>query len=58
VVAGIIVLHSLGRGELELSPSLEAESPSLGDSLRMVCSDGDPLQVTPPHSALKLATFE
>jgi hypothetical protein len=36
-----IVLHTLGRWELELSPSLEAELSSLGDSLRMACSNGD-----------------
>jgi hypothetical protein len=44
---GIIVLHALRRGEPELSPALEVESSSLGDSSRMVCSDGDPLQVMP-----------
>jgi hypothetical protein len=56
-VAGIIILHVLRRGESELSPSLKAESPSLGNFSRMACSDGDPLRVMPPHSALKLATF-
>jgi hypothetical protein len=47
-VVDVSVLHTLGRGESDLSPSLEAESSSLGDSLRMACSDGDPLWVTPP----------
>jgi hypothetical protein len=56
-VAGIIILHTLGAGELELSPSLEDESPLLCDSLRMACSDGEPLSVMPPHSALKLVAF-
>jgi hypothetical protein len=37
------MLHALGIGKLELSLSLEAESSLLGDSSRMVCSDGDPL---------------
>jgi hypothetical protein len=39
----VTALHSRGIGKLELSPSLKAESSSLGDSLRMACSDGDPL---------------
>jgi hypothetical protein len=50
-VMGIIVLHTLKRGELELSPSFEAESSSLGDSLRMACGDGDPLRVMPQNTA-------
>jgi hypothetical protein len=54
---GIIVLHALGRGELDLSPSLKAKLPSLGDSSRMACSDGDPIWVMPPHSVLKFAAF-
>jgi hypothetical protein len=41
--ADVIVLHALGRGELELSPSVEAESSLLGNSSRMACSDGNPL---------------
>jgi hypothetical protein len=50
-VMGIIVLQTLKRGEPELSPSLEAESSSLGDSSRMACNDGDLLWVMPlnPH---------
>jgi hypothetical protein len=44
-------LHALGRGELELSPSLETESSSLGDSSRMACSDSDPLQAVPLTTA-------
>jgi hypothetical protein len=36
-------LHSRGIGKLELSPPLEVESSSLGDSLRMACTDSDPL---------------
>jgi hypothetical protein len=43
-MAKVTTLHALETGKLELSPSLEAESSSLGDSSRMVCSDGDPLQ--------------
>jgi hypothetical protein len=51
VLTGITVLHALRRGELLLSPSLEAESSSLGDSSRMACSDGDSLRVMPPYYA-------
>jgi hypothetical protein len=43
----ITVLHTLGRGEPELSPSLEAESSALGDSSRMACNSDDPLQAMP-----------
>jgi hypothetical protein len=57
VVVGIIILHFLGRGEPELSPSLEAKSPLLGDSTRMASSDGDPLWVVPQHSTPKLPTI-
>jgi hypothetical protein len=42
-MAKVTTLHALETGKLELSPSLEAESSSLGDSSRMVCGDGDPL---------------
>jgi hypothetical protein len=35
-VTGIIVLHTLRRGEPELSPSLEYESSSLGNSLGVI----------------------
>jgi hypothetical protein len=45
--AYVTVLHALGRGEPELSPSFEAELSSLGDSLRMACSDGDLMWVMP-----------
>jgi hypothetical protein len=51
------MLHALRRGELELSPSLRAESSWLGGSSRMACNDGEPLRVMPPHFAPKLATF-
>jgi hypothetical protein len=54
-VMGIIMLHTLRRGEPVLSPSLEAESSSLGDSLRMACNDGDLLWVMPLNPASKLA---
>jgi hypothetical protein len=54
---GITILHALGRGEPGLSPSLKAESPSLSNSSRMACNDGDPLQVMPPHSTPKVAAF-
>jgi hypothetical protein len=43
----ITVFHSLRTGKTELSPTLEAESSSLGDSLRMACSDSDPLRAMP-----------
>jgi hypothetical protein len=56
-VMGIVALHTLRRGEPELSPSLESKSSSLGDSLRMVCNYGDPLQVMPPNLAQELAPF-
>jgi hypothetical protein len=47
----VTMLHARGIGKLELPPSLEAESSSLGDSSRMGCSDGDPLQTMPPTTA-------
>jgi hypothetical protein len=40
-MAEITALHALGTGKLELSPSLETESSSLGDSSRIACSDSD-----------------
>jgi hypothetical protein len=46
-VVDITMLHTLRRGEPELSPLLEIESSSLGDSLRMACNDGDSLRVMP-----------
>jgi hypothetical protein len=49
------MLHAIGMGKLELSPSLEAKSSSLGNSSRMACSDGDPLQVMPSTMALELS---
>jgi hypothetical protein len=51
----ITVLHALGRGKPELSPSLEAESSSLGNSSRMACSDSDPLWAMPSAIAPELA---
>jgi hypothetical protein len=56
-VADITLLHALRRRELELSPSLETESSSLGDSSRMACSGGDPLCVMPLNTALESAPF-
>jgi hypothetical protein len=50
-------LHTLKRGELELSPSLKSEMFSLGDSSKMACSDSDPLQVMPANEELELAPF-
>jgi hypothetical protein len=47
----ITALHALGRGESELSPSLETKSSLLFDSSRMACSDGDPLWAMPPTVA-------
>jgi hypothetical protein len=49
----ITMLHALERGEPELSTSLKTESSSLGDSLRMIRSDGDPLWDMPPNIASK-----
>jgi hypothetical protein len=56
-VTGIIVLYTLKRGEPKLSPSLKAESSSLGDSSRMACSDGDSLWAMPPNATPELAPF-
>jgi hypothetical protein len=50
----VTVLHAVGRGETKISPSLESESSSLGDSSGMACSDGDPLWVMPPTTAPEL----
>jgi hypothetical protein len=50
----ITMLHALGRGELALSPTLEAESPSLGDSSMMADGDGDQLRAMPPPTAPEL----
>jgi hypothetical protein len=47
--------HALRRGEPELSPSLEIESSSLGDSSRMACGDGDPLRVIRLEAVLESA---
>jgi hypothetical protein len=54
-MADITVLHTLDRGEPELSPSLETESSSLGDSSRMACNNGDPLWVMPLNTASESA---
>jgi hypothetical protein len=56
-VTGIIVLHTIMRGELELSPSLESKLSSLGNYSRMACSNGDPLQVMPPNPVPELPPF-
>jgi hypothetical protein len=47
----VTMLHSRGIGKLELSPSLEAETSSLGDSSRMSCSDGNLLWTMPTNTA-------
>jgi hypothetical protein len=52
-VAEVTTLHIIGIREPELSPSLEVESSSLGNSLRMACSDGDPLWAMPPTTVLE-----
>jgi hypothetical protein len=52
-MTNITMLHALERGEPKLSPSLETESSSLGDSSRVACSDGDPLWAMPPTTALE-----
>jgi hypothetical protein len=52
-VAEVTMLHIVGIGEPELSPSLEVKSSSLGDSSRMACSDGDLLRAMPLTMALE-----
>jgi hypothetical protein len=47
----ITALHALWIGKPELSPSLEAELSSLGNSSRMACNDDDPLWAMPPTTA-------
>jgi hypothetical protein len=54
-VADITVLHALRRVDLGLSPSLETESSTLGDSSGMACSNGDPLCVLPLNTVPKSA---
>jgi hypothetical protein len=49
----VTALHSRGIGKPELSPSLEAELSSLGNSSRMACSDGDSLRAMPTNMAPK-----
>jgi hypothetical protein len=56
-MADVTVLHTLRRGEPELSPSFKAKLSSLGDSSRMTCNDGDPLRVMPPTTVTELASF-
>jgi hypothetical protein len=50
-IAEVTTLHARGMGKPELPPLLEAESSSLGDSLRLACSDGDPLRTMPSTMA-------
>jgi hypothetical protein len=52
-VAEVTTLHAVRIGKLKLFPSLEVESSSLGDSLRMACNDGNPLRAMPPTTALE-----
>jgi hypothetical protein len=52
-MADITVLHALGRGEPELSPSLDNKSSSLGDSSRMACSDSNLLWAMPSTTVPK-----
>jgi hypothetical protein len=40
---GVTMLHPPEMGKSELPPSLEVVWPSLADSSRIVCSDGNPL---------------
>jgi hypothetical protein len=42
-VDGVAMLHPREMEKPELPPPLEVVSPSLADSSRIVCSDGDPL---------------
>jgi hypothetical protein len=51
-----MLVHEINFYELQ-HPSLEDESSSLGDSLRMACSDCDPIRVMPLNTTLKLAAF-
>jgi hypothetical protein len=53
-MAEVTTLHSQGIGKPVLSPSLKAESSSLGDSSMMACSGGDPLQTMPTNMVLEL----
>jgi hypothetical protein len=46
-VVEVTTLHVVAVGEPELSPSLEVESSSLGDSSRIGCSDGNLLWAIP-----------
>jgi hypothetical protein len=52
-VAEVTTLHAIGIGELELSPLLEVESSSLGDSSSMACNDGGPLRAMPLTTVLE-----
>jgi hypothetical protein len=51
-----MLVHEINFYELQ-HPSLEDESSSLGDSLRMACSDCDPIRVMALNTTLKLAAF-
>jgi hypothetical protein len=52
-MAEATTLHSQEIGKLELPPSLEAKSSSLGDSSKMACSDGNPLRAMPTNMVLE-----
>jgi hypothetical protein len=52
-VAEVTMLHAVGIGEPELSPSLEVKSSLLGDSSRMTYNDGKPLRAMPPTMVLE-----
>jgi hypothetical protein len=46
-IVGVTTLHPRDMGKSELPPLLEVMSPSSVDSLRIVCSDGNPLRPFP-----------
>jgi hypothetical protein len=48
---GVTILHPRGLGKLELTPPPKVASPSLKDSLTVVCRDGDPLRTIPMNTA-------
>jgi hypothetical protein len=53
----VTTLHSQGIGQLRLSSSHETELSSLGNTSRMVCSNGDPLKTMPMNMAPELLPF-
>jgi hypothetical protein len=50
---GVTMLHPQGLGDLELPLALEVASPSLVESSRAVCEDGDPVFTIPTKIVLQ-----